>query len=128
LATSVHKYSKIGAFCTLFCTYNMRYGEKEYQSEYYKLCLGLASDQIRLFISNNVYLLKTAQKSFKQQMREFKERGIKISETYYYNLSKGHRQTCSLTYLNFFCEYWGISLVDMLSRNFEQEDKDSRIV
>lgn len=78
---------------------------------------------LMFFFKNNSYLLKKNNLIFFRQIKELKAKGLTVD---YGNISKlrdGKRFSSSLTYLNFFCDYWGLELKDMISIDLEEYDK-----
>ena len=84
----------------------------------YSQCLGL----IVHFFKQNSYFLKKIGKKPGTQLTELKIDGVFVSHTYYNRLKKGTR-VCNLLILAFFANYWGLTVGEMLSVDYEERDR-----
>ena len=107
--------------------FGKRDDSKKRENSTYLACTALSSGYIRQALLNNRYLLKQAGKTQAKQFKEFKVLGIPLNQSYEYQLRTGKSESCHLTYLCFYANYWHISLADLIGRNMQQEEDLRRV-
>jgi hypothetical protein len=100
-----------------------QYFQEKKPIDYLVRCGERNSPMIKQVLYNNSYLLKKNNISQNAQVKRLKMQGVKISAEGIKKYLSGVYKTCALSYLQIFALYWSISLIDMMCRDFEMEDR-----
>lgn len=92
----------------------------DYSIPAYLSALRLNIKVIMIFFKNNQYLLSKRGINLYAQIKSMRAKGLRIDYSNVKKYSQGVIEGISLTYLHFFCDYWGKSLVDMISYDLEE--------
>lgn len=94
-----------------------------WESAFYKQTLEANCIILKTLFRNNNYLLKKNGITLYRQIKDLNEKGLSLDYGNIHRLKNGKVNVASLSYINFFCLYWGKSLVEMLSVDFEDQDQ-----
>lgn len=95
----------------------------DYDCPTFNTAQSTSSKLIRQALQNNSYLVHRKGITLAIQFASFKGDGVGISKDYYRSLMCGRRKGCSLTWIAFFSNYWGISLIELMGTDFKTRDK-----
>ena len=88
-------------------------------NKYLQKCKQQNSILIKQVLRNNSFLLKKNNLTLKFQIQKLRGEGVKISPSGISRYKRGVYKTCALTYLQIFAEFWSVSLLEMMSYDFD---------
>lgn len=94
-----------------------------FEAPIYKDALKANCIVLHQLFKNNSYLLKRNGLTLYRQIKDLNDRGLHLDYGNTHKLKSGKLSVTSLTYLNFISGYWGKTLIDMLSVDYEAEDQ-----
>ncbi len=100
-----------------------KYTTNDWNCKYYLESVELAKEIILLFFKNNQYLLNKKGITLHKQVKELKSTGLRIDKINVYGYRSGKITSMNLTYLQFFCKYWGLKLKDMIYQDMEEWER-----